>query len=544
MVAAALIASVTSIVQLQDAILRVHDRLRISDDRVGEKQVARSLETSQQKLQIWEKTWLHNNPDTEVTSTVLWGTHGLAEIQKLFQTISSAVRKLEVVEKERHKIKSRPSFFNNENSQALTHDSIASKPRSRWKRALQQILEKKSPTEVVKLPEMQKLATELSSSIDELWTYSEVAFNSLHGLLTTRAVDSFSEPSIGNILADAIQTRTASMVLYRACSKSTRVCNLEIDLSGAKSQLRHGSAGSSNLSFSLFYHLLMQSCDSPAVEMLDLTIESIASPDETAYTESGEMTEYENPDLTVFAARTASDTGIVIRPKTARTRSYFRVAKLPEEITLTSETQNSAQTLYKGKVLSTTSSAQSLPFSLKIELAYKLVKSALYLLGTPWLASLSSERIRRMNVKDRRQPYFLDVQILDLDELSFEDPQALTESSQLFRIGVLLVDIALGDKHPAPTEIQESDLGTSKMLTLVQQSMGPQYCKATAFCLRDRRSISHFGLPEKYQYPEKTGWKSYLLELLEEYHAQVFLRLKEIRKKVDTQSAIEQCSLD
>ena len=521
MEAAALIASVTSIVQLQHAILRVHDSLRISDGRVGEKQVARSLETSQQKLQIWQKTWLDNDIDTVVTSTALWGTQGLAEIHKLLQTIYVAVKRLEDVEKERHKIKPRPSFFNDEKTQALKHDSFVTKPRSRWKRALQQISEKKSRTEIVKFPKMLELATELSSSIDELWTYSEVAFNSLHGLLATRAVTSFSEPSIGSFLADAIQTRTASMVLYCTCSKSTRVCNLEIDLFGAKSQLRRGSAGSSNRSFSLFYHLLMQIYDSPAKKLRDMTVESIMKP-ETADTESGEITEYENPDLTAFAARAASDTGIVIRPKTARTRAFFRLAKLPETSTLMPETQNLAQILYEEKVLS---SAQSLPFSVKIELAYKLVKSALYLLGTPWLASLSSERIRRMNAKDRQQPYFLDVQTLDLDELSFGDPEALTESSQLFRIGMVLVEIALGNpEHSAPTVTPENDLRTSKMLTLVQQSMGPQYCKATAFCLRDRRSTSHFGLPEKYQYPEKTGWKSYLLELLEEYHAQVFLR--------------------
>ena len=130
-----------------------------------------------------------------------------------------------------------------------------------------------------------------------------------------------------------------------------------------------------------------------------------------------------------------------------------------------------------------------------------------------------------MNVKDGRRPYVLEVQTLDLEELSFEDPEALTERSQLFHIGVLLVEIALGSpEHSAPTEVRGLDLRTSKMLTLVQQSMGPQYCKATAFCLRDRESTSRFGLPEKYQYPEKTGWKAYLLELLEDYHAQVFLR--------------------
>lgn len=519
-----LTVSVLSAVRLlQDNILRVRDALKISDGRISDKQAARSLETSQQKLQIWQKTWLNNDLDTTTTSTALWGTQGLTEIKKLLQTISITVLRMEVADRERVKIKSRLSFFDIEKAQATNHDGIITKSQPPWKRALQRMSKKKSQTVIVKPPTLLELATELSSSIDELWTYSEVAFNSLHGLLANRAVSTSTGNSIGNFLADAIRTRAASIALYRACSKSTRGCSLEVDLFGPAALLHRGGTGSSEFSFSLFYHLSMQSRDSPA-EMRDMTIESVARPG-TAFTEDTEIVEYENPDLAAFAYSSAVNTGFVIRPKIADTMSYFRLAKLPANVALTPETQNLAQILYGGKVSSTTSLARTLPFSARIELAFKLVECALYLLGTPWLASLNSQRLRRMDIKDGRQPYVLEVQTLDLDELSFEDPVALAESSQLFRIGVLLVEIALNNpEHSVPTEIEELDLRTSKMLTLVQQSMGPQYCKATAFCLHDRRSASYFGRPEKYLYPEKTGWKPYLLELLEDYHAQVFLR--------------------
>ena len=504
-----------SVVGILQLISRVQDDLRISDGRASDKQVARSLETSQQKLQIWQKTWLDNNIDT-TTSTALWGTQGLTEVQKLLQTISNTLQGIEVAHRDRYKIKARSSFLNNisEKTQFTRHDSFATKHQSPWKRALQKILEKKSPAGFVRQLTMVELATEMSSSIDELWTYSEVVFNSLHGELATKAVDPLSGHSVGNFLEDAIRTRTASIALYRACSKSARNCSLEVDLSGA---------GSSEFSSSLFYHLSTQSSDSSA-EVQEMTIESVMRPD-LPVTKDSKIMEYENPDLTVFAMRSASETGINIRSKTARARIHFRVAKLPATITLMPETQTLAQILYEENVSSTTSSAQTLPFSARIELAFKLVECALYLLGTPWLASLNSKRLRRITIKDGRRPYVLEVQTLDLEELSFEDPEALAEPSQLFRIGVLLVEIALNNpEHSVPTGTQELDLRTSKMLTLVQQSMGPQYCKATAFCLRDRRSTSSFGLPEKYRYPEKTGWKSYLLELLKDYHAQVFLR--------------------
>lgn len=501
--------------RLQHNIQRVHDALGISDGRIGDKQVARSLEASQQKLYIWQKTWLDSNLDSTRTSTALWGTQGLTEIQKLFTAIYRTIQKIDA-DRERAKNKSRSSCFNYEKKAITKQNGV----KSAWMRALPKILEKKSSTVIVKSPSMLELATELSSSIDELWTYSEVAFNSLHGLLATGTVDPPSGNPVGNFLADAIWMRIASIALYRACSTSTRDCSLEVDLFRAEA-LR--SRGGPDFPFSLFYHLSTQSRDSPN-EMQDMTIESVARPG-TLFGDDREIVEYENPDLAVFAEDSASNTGIIIRSKVANTMPFFRTAKLPANVMLISETQDLAQILYKGKVSSTTSLARTLPFSAKMELAFKLVECALYLLGTPWLASLNSKRLRRMNIKDGRRPYVLEVQTLDLDELSFEDPEALAEPSQLFRIGVLLVQIALSNpEHLVPREVQKFDLRTSKMLTLVQQSMGPQYCKATAFCLHDRRSTSHFGRPEKYQYPEKTGWKPYLLELLEDYHAQVFLR--------------------
>ena len=520
------IGIVQNVVDIVQQALQIYNTLKASDNRALDRRVARSLETSEQKLQVWQKTWLDSSIDTAKTFTALWGSQGSTEIQKLLHAISSTAQEIEVAVGEigkRYKINSQPSLSNDEKTQPTRHDSVVGKHQSRWKRAFQRIREKKSPTVIIKHLTVLKLATELSSSIDELWTYSEVVFNSLHGVLARRAIDPVHGDSVDDLLANAIRTRAASIALYRACSKTTRDCSLGVDLFGAGTQLGIGGTASSGFPTSLFYHLSTPVGDSSS-EVWHMTIESVVRPD-TPVVENDEIVEYENPDLTVFDMQPASETGIVIRPKTAHTRSYFRVAELPANVRLRPETPNLAQTPYNWKMSSTTNSAQTLPFTARIELAFKVVECALYLLGTPWLASLNIKRLRRMDIKEGRRPFVLEVQTLDLEELIFEDPEALTEPSQLFRIGVLLVEIALGNpEHSAPTEIQEPGLRTSKMLTLVQQSMGAQYCKATAFCLRDRRSTSHFGIPEKYAYPEKTGWQPYLLELLEDYHAQVFLR--------------------
>lgn len=516
--------ALSSVVDIVQQTLQLYNTLKVSDNRALDRQVTRSLETSVQKLQIWQKTWLDSNIDTVKTSTALWGSHGLTKIQTLLHAVSKTAQEIKVAVGKLYKIKYQPSFSDDEKPQPSRHNSFGSKHQSRWKRAFQKIREKKSPGIIIERPTVLELATELSSSIDELWTYSEVAFNSLHA---RRAIDTPGGNSVGDLLANAIRTRAASIALYRACSKTTRDCSLEVNLFSAGTQPRIGGTASSGFPTSLFYHLSTQVDDSSS-EVRHMTIESVLGPG-SPVVGNDEIVEYENPDLTVFARQTASKTGIIIRPKTAHTGSYFRVVEMPANVRLRPETpdlaRNLAETLYKWKVSSTINSAQTLPFTARIELAFKVVECALYLLGTPWLASLNSKRLRRMDIKEGRRPLVLEVQTLDLEELFFEDAEALTESSQLFRIGVLLVEIALSNpEHSAPTEIQELDLRTSKMLTLVQQSMGAQYCKATAFCLRDRRSTSHFGLPEKYEYPEKTGWQPYLLELLEEYHDQVFLR--------------------
>ena len=509
-------------VQLGDEIKRVSNALQNCEGPAGDKQVLDSLEISRQKLRLWAKTWLDDDSDSTMTWVALWGTQGQTEIVKLFRVISDVVQKLNDAEREPGKLQSRPSFFNNDMIQNTKHKSGEVKSASSWKRAksfLQRLPKKTSPTIIVRPPTMLELATELNSSIDELWTYSEVAFDSLHGLLATRAIGLPAGSLVRPFLADAIWMRAGAVELYRACSKWTRDCSLELDMFGIETLRTRSAPESSHLSLSLFYHLFMQKRDSPA--KLHMTIESSTRPG-TPNAWNGETVKYENIDLGLLEVNSASDNGIVVRSKAADTSSFFRPAKLLAEVTLIPETQNLAQILYQEK---TTNAARTLPFSARVELAFKLVECSLYLLGTPWLASLNSKRLRRINLDNGPEAYVLEVQTLDLDELSFEDPKALAEPSQLFRIGLLLVEIALSNpEHSVPAETRELDLRTSKMLTLVQQSMGPQYGKATAFCLHNRRSTVHFGRPEKYQYPERTGWKSYLLDLLEDYHAQVYLR--------------------
>lgn len=116
----------------------------------------------------------------------------------------------------------------------------------------------------------------------------------------------------------------------------------------------------------------------------------------------------------------------------------------------------------------------------------------------------------------------LEVKTKPLENLYLENPDALSESSQLFQIGMLLIEIALQGRDYK--EVGKSDdpyLYASNKLPLVHGSIGSRYYKACAFSDQDRRSTPSYGRAEKYQYPEKTGWDAYLKDMLEDYYIQV-----------------------
>lgn len=488
-----------------------HDALSIPQPTDDAKKAVVVLETSQQKYRVWRKTWMENVRDPEKTAQELWGSAGWEDVRKLLSSTRYAVNKAQ--------------------EEIGRPDDAYSGPKlrhglrflSRWKG---QTVPAKSFT--VKNPPPLDLAIQLSRSVDELWTYSEVAFDSLHGLFAQK----INPPFRDRLLTCSLQARAGSLALYAACNRSKAGYSLEVDLFGdyggnRRSSLSCTSRSSAKTTSRLNYHLFVQAPETSAYTG-DMIIESVANPGEQDFgnTEAFEF-DVNTIDLSVFDSWPHEKSMLFfLRPKGAYAPSYFRVAKPPAALTLEKgDTKSIAYLFYEDRVKSNTELAQR-PLSLlrRIELAFKLVECGFYLLGTPWLASLSSKRLRRVETNGRKQ-FVLEVQTLELEDLYSEDPRALSEPSQLFSIGVLLVEIALSDPDQSdPVKIQDPELRKSKILPLVERAMGSLYSKATAFCLQDRRSGPHFGRPDKYQKPEETGWTSYLTELLEDYHAQVFSR--------------------
>lgn len=487
-----------------------HDALSISQLSDNMRTTVVVLEASQQKYRVWRKTWMENVRDPEKTAQELWGSAGWEDIRKLLSSIQDAVNKVraEIIRpydadsgpKSRHALKFLPKW----GGKSVTAKSVT-----------------------VKSPPSLDLAIQLSRSIDELWTYSEVAFDSLHGIFAQK----INPPFRDRLLTCSLQARAGSLALFAACSRSKAAYSLEVDLFSdyegkRRSSLSRMSRSSSKTTSRLYYHLFVQAPETSAYTA-DMMIVSVANPGEQDFGDSKPFEfNVETHDLADCESWPHKKSNLFsLQPKAAYVPSYFQFAKPTAALTFDGETESIAHLLYEDRVTSNTNLGQR-PLSLlrRIELAFKLVECGFYLLGTPWLASLSSKRLRRIKTNGSKH-FVLEVQTLELEDLYSEDPKALSESSQLFSIGVLLVEIALSDPDQwNPVKIQDPELRKSKILPLVERAMGSQYSKATAFCLQDRRSGPHFGRPDKYQKPEETGWTSYLTELLEDYHAQVFSR--------------------
>ena len=490
--------------KLVEEVLKSHrfqDAYSPSQTSENGRKVKVVLETSLQKFRVWRDTWTENASHPTINAVELWGDEGWIDIQKLLANVQNIAQRID--------------------SDLTKRDDGST--RFGWRRVLRGSLTRKNQALAVKSPPLLDLPVQLNKSIDELWTYSEVAFDSLHGIFAHQ----MGPPLRERLLAGSLLARTGALALYEACSQSKADYSLEVDLFGensdAQSVFRRRSSVTSMMPSRLSYHLFAQDREVP-VKTFEITIESILKMAEQDSTNIGAVKfDIRKSDLAAHDSWPTMESKLIsIQPPTAHAKSYFRIVRSPITAYFDVETEGLAQLLYKERFGSATELGGPLAQETKIQLAFKVVECGLYLLGTPWLACLTSKRLRRMTIGERT-PFVLEVQTLDVEDLYFEDSNALSENSQLFSIGVVLAEIALGDERNR-ANIQDPELRKSEILPLVERSMGSLYSGATAFCLQDRRSAPHFERPEKYKYPEETGWTSYLAELLEDYHAQVFTR--------------------
>lgn len=484
-------------VKLQD----IHDYLSNSPRCDVSERVKLTLVVSKKNLEVWQKTWLSEAGDSAARLERFWGKDGLVKVQELLEEIFQMAELLKDTDVELDKAKD------------------GRKPI--WKLFRSGQL-KKSQVPTSKSPSALDLALELSKTIEWLSIYSDVLFELLHG--TPTAMHSLLARD--QQLSRCVTVRQGAVALDEACQRSTQYCELELDFlsdRGMPTNRKHIAPLASETS--LFYHITVGSANNPKVAGWNFTAQSLQGPEVAAM--DSDIKVHEEPDLAALEPSPLSSSHVLgIQPSFSGKNYYFQVTTAHTTAGSMSESERSALRLKSNRRSTEVGTLRPLAWRDKLDLAYNLVQSGFYLLGTPWLASLSSKNPRIVKTEDRAV-FILDVKTTELQYFIFEEnPHGLSDLWQLFQVGLILIDIALDDPDTSsPARLEDPHSYAAKKLSLVYQTMGANYTRACAFCVKDRRSPGpetyDYQHDAKYAYPEKTCWIYDLKDLLKEYHKQV-----------------------
>lgn len=511
----------TSVLSLNQAIQTSDKILRMWDQQHNIRQLELDVRVSLQKYKAWQETWSGEEKYTLVSVQALWGAKGWTHILRMLVGIIKTSEDLAKCLENMKKVEE-------------------TNPRSRWKKAYKVIQAKQGPSS--KMKGLQELSTTLTRAIDELWIYSETVFDSLHGIFSLESEVSERD----RLLRTALRSRPCSLELYSHCSKLKLHCGLEMDLLDSAYINHQAPSTPSEASLPVFFNLVALPQE-PHATFQQMAIESVETS-ATLGPETDEQLIQSMEDINFFNPTAEHRTLVVkVAPRVPAQSFCLRIPqKYIQPLTLESRPESLAKVLDELQSANL-STQEHLSKCTKVELAFKVVEAGFILLGTPWFASLSSSNLLWLKrAKNTHHSLCLETMTLDLEDLLYNDPGALAETSQIFRLGVLLMEIALDTSDlSSRSDGTDSEVHRIHQLPLVEQSMGEQYCRAVAFCLQYRHSRKPFqgrkapnGKPsndtpsresEKYEDPNFGDWQDYLAELLQQYHSQVYVRIKALR---------------
>ncbi|KAL9602875.1 MAG: hypothetical protein Q9219_001571 [cf. Caloplaca sp. 3 TL-2023] len=430
------------------------------------------------------KDFRQNSHGQNIHETSLWGSGGFEALQQLMGPILHQCKQMQSIKFE-------------------------DKRRSRLTRALEPIKKYRQGADIQDFEHRIRVLDDL---VEQLSISSGLIFDSLHGSpLTDPKLVEEQESLIQSVL----RSRAGTMKLHQLCAKDLRNGDIEMDLSDPS----QSSKGTSHTAVkdTIYYHLMTES----PTEMIKVVVEHPMSPDcleemELEATRTGESNL--QPSTPLPYGRT------IKVPQDSSSATFLRISEphgKPSHMTTTPKT---LEEILKPMKTTGLPNAVELSKAAKIELAFNVTHCAAYLLGTPWFSCLNTFNLRQLDEKF----FMLRFPTYNPSELTSEDETALTEAAQLFRLGRLLVQIALGTETDQVSQAIDESPWLCK-LALVQRSMGYQYSRAAAFCLQYRKP--EFCDEAKYDskaqgwwkgYSEK--WKTYSIGILEDYYVQVILR--------------------
>lgn len=180
-----------------------------------------------------------------------------------------------------------------------------------------------------------------------------------------------------------------------------------------------------------------------------------------------------------------------------------------------------------------------MPKAERLDLAYKVVESGLLLLDTPWLSTLGCKTITCFKISGEVPKYVLGITdgIQDCPQQSLpEGIYPLKFNHQIFAIGVLLVELALG-AIVSGVEIYSSRVclailgSTERELSSLQRAVrqvrekcGDSYAEAVEFCLQDPTTAPNDKWAGGVMYDPTAKKGEISVELLDLFYKNVFLK--------------------
>lgn len=379
---------------LNEAFTSSENVRRLPDRKYNVRQFDLDLNASLQKFQAWQNTWYGDEAPLEAEA--MWGVTGWEHIHRMLDVIGDTSKKLAGCLEQMHMF-------------------VGNNP---WKRAYKSIQARQGLSS--KMQDLQNYSKNLGRAVDQLWIYSEAVFDSIH---SAPSVES-RLPERDRLLQTALRSRPSSLELHRHCSREALHYLLETDLLEPGSPDNMASSTLSGDSLPMYYHLITKSPRGDHV-FKKATIENVEAPT-TLRHESNDVVVQDMENLRLFERESHHSVVLVkVNGHGSTQPSHLRISQNRiESMNLYSSPESLSDIL--GKMQSATlSTKEHLSTGSKVELAFKLVECALFLLGTPWLAGLSSYSVIRLkDTRKKHHTFYLETQTLDLEDLLHDDPGA------------------------------------------------------------------------------------------------------------------------
>lgn len=475
--------------------------------RIDCRELELRLKVDVEKVVQWEELWHIESSRSETFLLAVWGQGGRDTIKGILRRILTVTGKVEASLK---------------NATELTQNITRSfgDRRQSWFRMLASFLGfgVKSAAGKAAEQQIQSLVKDLSDSIDDLWSSSERCFRSLHGFrANSRHHDITDYTSV--ILNRALESRSMSVILYFYCHSWEGALWLDLSLLNNDREFDKVPDLYDWLDLEPRYRLLgITPSDGDSAR--EIVFEACLASD-LKHGDDPEGTYCELKTLEEIVHQNVLEKEVRLRVSENELGATFRVSSGDFGPLNTLELNHLP--VFSGQASETMPQKWTGRLSPHetLSLAYQIAEFGLYLLGTPWMAYLNWDNLRRVKPLSRDFQYVVLLKDRTASTSKLETGSVLLERSQIFQIGVLLVQIATGNST------KSDDFGSHfelDWLTGVEYSLGMGYRQACQFCLECRDNDIHMeeSSTSGSQMTDRPDFDSkYLLQL---YYSEVFLR--------------------